>query len=151
MSYQYFMLKKLCGNSKKLKYVVMKKLSISGLFLWIIGIILLGCTKNEMLQQNSMDKPISNGTISIKSGVVYANLSCDLPNGLTGCQCTITQSDDDCSVQTECVVQSSLPNYNNALESMFTYEQIQDRANNNVRITEPLLIKALKLDHFPLK
>jgi hypothetical protein len=52
---------------------------------------------------------------------------------------------------TECVSESYLPNYSEALNAMFTEEEIQYRTNNKVRITEPELIEALKKDNFPIK
>lgn len=83
--------------------------------------------------------------------VVYANLSCQLPDGSWGCQCAITASDDDCEVQTECTSADNLPAYKEALLSMFSEDEINLRAANKVRITEPVLINALKKDGFPVK
>ncbi|MFN3755576.1 MAG: hypothetical protein ACK4RM_01345 [Flavobacterium sp.] len=129
----------------------MKKLIFGGLFLALVGIVFVGCNKEQIIQQNSSEIDESNQMQLKSNAVVYANLSCELPNGETGCQCTITQSDDDCELQTACTAQSSLPNYSDALEEMFTREEIQYRARNNVRITERELIEALKKDRFPLK
>lgn len=129
----------------------MKKLILKGLFLFLIGMISLGCEKEQMAPQNTNELYNSDTQVIKANGVVYANLSCELPNGQTGCQCTITQSDDDCELQTDCKAQSTLSNYNSALQAMFTLEEIQTRARNRVRITEPELIEALKRDKFPLK
>lgn len=129
----------------------MKKLFFGSLFSIFIGIILIGCNKEQIKPQPTTANEESSNVAFKKGGVVYANLSCKLPNGETGCQCAITQSDDDCSLVTECTAQSTLLNYDTALKNMFTYAEIQKRAINNVRITEPELIVALKLDNFPLK
>jgi hypothetical protein len=129
----------------------MKKLIYGTLFLALLGIGIAGCKKESITPQNPASDINSETQVLKKGGVVYANLSCDLPNGQTGCQCTITQSDDDCSLQTDCTAQSSLPNYSHELEAMFTQQEIRDRAINRVRITEPELIDALRLDNFPVK
>lgn len=129
----------------------MKKLIFGVLFLASVGITFIACNKEQIIEQNSTGIVESNNVHLKAKGVVYANLSCTLPNGETGCQCTITESDDDCELQTPCTAQSALPNYSDALEQMFTSHEIQSRARNNVRITEPDLIDALKKDGFPLK
>ena len=85
------------------------------------------------------------------NAVVYANLSCTTKDGKPGCECTATNTDDDCDMPTPCIAESHLPNYTDALKAMFTDTEIQYRTNNKVRITEPKLIEALKKDKFPLK
>lgn len=129
----------------------MKRLIFEMLFLALVGIAFIGCTKEQIIQQNSSGIDELNQFRYSSNNVVYANLSCELPNGETGCQCTITESDDDCELQTVCTAQSSLTNYSLALRAMFTSEEIQSRARKNVRITERELIAALKKDGFPLK
>jgi hypothetical protein len=123
----------------------MKKLLSGGLFLALVGFAFVGCDKEQIFDDelNQMQRK--------SNAVVYANLSCTTRDGKDGCQCTITQSDDDCDMPTECVSESYLPNYREALNAMFTEEEIQYRTNNKVRITEPELIEALKKDNFPIK
>lgn len=109
---------------------------------------IISCTKEQVLSDNTVQ---ADQQLFKTAAVVYANLSCELPDGGTGCECTITQSDDDCELQTSCTAQSSLVHYSAALQDMFTPEEILFRARTKVRITEPRLIDALKRDRFPLK
>ncbi len=127
----------------------MKKLIYGTLFLTLVGIGVIGCQKEHISQQQTSGS--AESVTQVLKSVVYASLTCELANGQTGCQCAVTQSDDDCSEQTACTAQSLLPNYSHTLATMFTAKQIQDRADHKVRITEPDLIAALKLDNFPLK
>lgn len=120
-------------------------------FLALVGTFIVGCQKEQLVPQIKTSIVESDDPGLNKNAVVYANLSCTMENGESGCECVITQSDDDCSLQTPCTAQSTLPNYNNTLEALFTQEQILERARDRVRITEPELIEALKLDNFPLK
>ncbi len=129
----------------------MKQLIFVGLSLASVGLMFSSCTKEQIKQQNPSDLIMSNQIQFKSNGVVYANLTCELPNGENGCQCTITQTDDDCELPTDCTAQTSLREYSAALEEMFTQSEIQNRVKNHVRITEPKLIEALKKDNFPLK
>lgn len=120
----------------------------------LFAMLLLGCTKEEdsFITPNNLPKKNSatNQTLSNPIMIVYGNISCDLPDGKTGCQCTVVTDNDDCSMETVCEENTSFPNYNTKLNEMFTELEIQERAENNVRITEPELKAALILDGYPL-
>lgn len=113
----------------------------------IAGAILISCKKEDTTVLDV--KPDIN--IHKSGNIVYANLSCELPNGGYGCQCVQTTSDDDCDMPTECKESSSYPTYDSVLHVMFTPSEIRLRARNRVRITEPELIQALRNDGYPLK
>jgi len=135
----------------------MKKLFKGALFLAIIGTVIVGCEKEEVnpaiesISQTSMNDSKSSNQNSKAMDVVYGNNSCTLANGETGCKCEIVQDNDDCSLQTDCKAESELHNYSTVLHSMFTPAEIENRAANGTRITEPELREALVLDGFPLK
>lgn len=133
----------------------MKNIIFGSLLLGLIGIGLMGCEKEQFTNPNikKLDRTshVNNTETTARPTVVYANLSCQLENGEWGCQCIIDSEVSDCSMQTECTAQSTLKNYEEVLNAMFTQEEIQYRAINKVRIVEPELIDALKKDGFPLK
>jgi len=112
-------------------------------------IIFMGSCKKEIAPANNTQSNGGNPKEQIM--VVYANNSCPLANGTTGCRCEITTTDDDCSLQTDCKASGLMPHYEAALNSMFTPAQIQQRAIDHVRITETVLKDALRLDGYPLK
>jgi hypothetical protein len=129
----------------------MKTLIFRQLSVVFAVIILMSCNKEQLLPQKNSEAKETIQQLNKTAAVVYANLSCDLPNGETGCECTITSSDDDCELQTSCTAQSSLVHYDAVLQEMFTPEEILFRARTKVRITETKLKDALRLDRFPLK
>jgi len=125
----------------------------------ILSIVFTACKKENQnhTQMASSDTELKSsstkGAIATEIGIVYGNWSCKTPGGETGCECTTSYNEDDCSLLQECTASSSisLPNYHQALNAMFTPAQITARCINNVRITEPALKQALIQDGFPLK
>lgn len=118
----------------------------------ILTTILVSCSKNDEVTPNQT-ATIKKKSLVTQSAprVVYANLACKLDDGRDGCQCAITESDDDCSEQTSCAPSSDFPHYDDVLHQLFTNTEIDKRAANGVRITEPQLIEALIIDGYPLK
>jgi len=109
--------------------------------------LLNSCAKDDLIEiEDELNQMQRNS-----NAVVYANLHCTTKDGKSGCECTITTTDDDCDMPTPCIAESYLPNYTDALKAMFTDAEIQYRTKNKVRITELKLIEALKKDKFPLK
>lgn len=122
--------------------------------------LFIGCSKSEdlLIKSDTKSESTSKGSGGTQNAVssasqmtVYANLACDLANGGSGCNCVITESDDDCSVQTDCSSSTNFPRYDRKLHEMFDATTIESRARLSVRITEPELIEALKEDGYPLK
>ena len=112
-----------------------------------IFVTLTSCSKDEDFE--SVDS--SNGSPTHDLYIVYGSYSCELPEGGTGCECIVVSDDDDCDELSECEATEGLVNYSQVLHSMFTDAEIEERASNGVRITEPELREALILDGFPLK
>lgn len=109
---------------------------------------LISCSKNQ--DSISQLELVDPKALSAEVGVVYENLSCELEDGTTGCECVITQTNEDCEVETSCTSSSLLQNYNTVLQQMFSPAEIIMRAQTHVRITEPELINALRQDGWPL-
>ncbi len=63
----------------------MKQLIFVGLSLASVGLMFSSCTKEQIKQQNPSDLIMSNQIQFKSNGVVYANLTCELPNGENGC------------------------------------------------------------------
>lgn len=89
--------------------------------------------------------------LSVDVEVVYASLSCKLPNGDDGCKCEVVQDLDDCSMPTDCEASENFVTYINLLHQLFTPSEIDARATNETHISETQLRDALKTDGFPLK
>ncbi len=82
---------------------------------------------------------------------VYGSLSCVTKEGKAGCECTFTVADNDCELLTDCIPIEDLSTYDSVLHTMFTEEEIMERANSGTRIVEPELVEALRADGFPVK
>lgn len=106
---------------------------------------------NQEKDLENQQKPIYGGEIQDGPIVVYGLMTCYFDDGSTGCECIIVQDLDDCSLQTECSQANQLSNYYQKLHEIFSPDEIQQRAINHVRITEPVLLDALKRDGFPIK
>ncbi len=123
------------------------------LIFYAIALMIISCSKSE--DTLPISQPANNigssKKVVLSGNVVYSNNACTLADGSSGCKCEITETDDDCSLQTDCKSSSALPHYKAQLHALFTDEQITERALNEIRITETELIDALKLDGYPLK
>ena len=112
-----------------------------------IFVTLTSCSKDEDFE--SVDS--SNGSPTYDVYIVYGSKNCKTELGEAGVKCVVVTDDDDCDELADCEAKSTLLNYNQALEDMFTDAEIEERANSGVPITEPELRAALILDGFPLK
>jgi hypothetical protein len=119
------------------------------LILVTFSLILFSCKKEEFNSLNESKENSMNS--SAYNAVVYASISCIMPNGKPGCTCKIVTDNDDCSLQTPCTPNSAFIHYNRLLTKRFTPEEIIYRSENNIKITEPELLRALKKDGFPIK
>lgn len=100
-------------------------------------------------------KPDTNSNITVKTAkrenIVWSSVHCLLSDGTSGCACIASNTDDDCTMESECKGSNTLQNYNVALHAMYTDDEITYRSTNGVRISESILRDALKSDGFPLK
>lgn len=112
-------------------------------FLFISLLPIAGFANDPVLIR---DSSVNNGPND-----TYGLLTCETADGQIGCYCTVMPDMDDCSIETNCVLNSQLSNYYTVLMDMYSPDEIGIRASNNVRITESALIAALKKDGFPVK
>ncbi len=126
----------------------MKRTKITVYSFALALLALVSCSKNQ--HSISRLELVNPKVLSTEIGVVYENLSCELEDGTTGCECVITQTNEDCEVETSCTSSSLLQHYNTVLQQMFSPAEIIMRAQTHVRITEPELIEALQQDGWPL-
>jgi hypothetical protein len=125
------------------------------LLILVFTLIFFSCKKNEIdliyelqnqnNEQNELDSDNLNDKVLKSEQSGYSLLSCDLPNGETGCECT-PGMEYDCSPESPCTAQSSYPTYSNVLHQMFSEEEIAARGENKVRIIEEELRDALRSD-----
>mgnify|MGYP007047847656 CR=1 FL=1 len=121
----------------------------------VFTLIFFSCQKNEidtiykLRNQNTTQNKLDTNNLNekvLKSDLSgYSLLSCELPNGETGCECT-PGMEYDCSPESPCTAESAYPTYSNVLHQMFSEEEIAERSDNKVRIIEEELRDALRSD-----
>ena len=125
----------------------MKKLSFMIVATGLLAASVITSCKKEEVKTSKQQNNKSN----LRGGTTYSSFACQLPGGGSGCECVISTTDENCSLQTSCLAANmNYPSYWALSVSMFTPQELDWRTVNNVPITEPQLLNALLNDGFPI-